>query len=138
MIVKRLRERNSWSQEQLAQLAGISLRTVQRVEAGNKASLETLKALASVFETDISKLTEEITVIDKDSEHWKSEPFYIRFFLWGVKSRKKLVMMEYFLILMGFVTWFTFEERDITTPMAFMFAYINAKLIAYIDKRGYW
>ena len=65
MIIKRIRKQKGWSQEQLAALCGLSLRTIQRVEAGNKASLETLTSLASVLETDISKLTEEIIVIDK-------------------------------------------------------------------------
>jgi transcriptional regulator with XRE-family HTH domain len=65
MIIKKLRQTLNWSQEQLAIMCGVSIGTIQRVEAGNKASLETLKPLASVFET--SKLTEEITVIDKQT-----------------------------------------------------------------------
>ena len=67
MIVKTLRVKNNWSQEQLATLSGLSLRTIQRVEAGNKASLETLKSLASVFEINLLKLTEVITVLDKNT-----------------------------------------------------------------------
>lgn len=45
MLVKRLRTQRSWSQEQLAEYSGLSVRTIQRVESGNKASLETLKCL---------------------------------------------------------------------------------------------
>ncbi|EKF9685974.1 helix-turn-helix transcriptional regulator, partial [Vibrio cholerae] len=67
-MIKKLRERKNWSQEQLATMSGLSVRTIQRIESGNKASIESLKSLASVFEVDISKLLEEITVIDKDSE----------------------------------------------------------------------
>lgn len=59
MIVKKLRDKKGWSQEHLAVISGLSLRTIQRVEAGNSASVETLKSLASVFELDISKLTEK-------------------------------------------------------------------------------
>ena len=68
MIVKKLRDRNGWTQEQLAECCDLNVRTIQRVESGKKASLETLHSLASVFEVDISKLTEEITVIDKEAE----------------------------------------------------------------------
>ena len=65
MIVKKLRDRNGWTQEQLAECCDLNVRTIQRVESGKKASLETLHSLASVFEVDISTLTEEIAVIDK-------------------------------------------------------------------------
>ena len=63
MIIKQLRDRRGWTQEQLAECCGLNVRTIQRVESGNKASLETLQSLASVFEVNISTLTEEITVL---------------------------------------------------------------------------
>ncbi len=78
-MIKKLRERKNWSQEQLATMSGLSVRTIQRIESGNKASIESLKSLASVFEVDISKLLEEITVIDKDSEYWKEHPRWFKF-----------------------------------------------------------
>jgi len=138
MIVNKLRERNNWSKEQLAQLAGVSLRTVQRVEAGNKASLETLKSLASVFEVELSRLTEDIVVIDKESEHWKNEPWFIRLFSHGVKKRSHLMAIEYFLLAIGIASWVSFEQMEIVTPLSFFLAYTNAKLVAYIDSRAYW
>lgn len=138
MIVKKLRAKNNWSQEQLAQFAGLSLRTIQRVEAGSKASLETLKSLASVFEVELSKLTEEIIVIDKNSNEWKSEPWYIRLLLLEVKKRSYMVAIEYFLLALGIVSWVVFQPLTLTTPIAFLGAYINLKLLAYIDGKGYW
>ena len=54
--VRRLREQRAWSQEQLAELAGLSVRTVQRVETGNGASLETRMALAAAFGVDAAAL----------------------------------------------------------------------------------
>ena len=48
--VKELREKRAWSQEQLAGIAGISLRTVQRIESGKPASFESLKTIASAFD----------------------------------------------------------------------------------------
>ena len=114
MIVKRLRERRNWSQEQLAQISGLSLRTVQRVEAGNRASLETLKALSSVLETDISILTEEIMVIDKNSEQWRAEPLPIRVLLWGVNKRgREWLVIEILMVLVGIASWIVFEHRQI-------------------------
>ena len=47
--VRRLREAQAWSQEQLAAVAGVSVRTVQRVEAESHASMETCMALAIAF-----------------------------------------------------------------------------------------
>ena len=39
--------------------AGVRSRTIQRIENGKKASLETLKCLAAVFETTVSELLKE-------------------------------------------------------------------------------
>ncbi len=49
-IVRRLREQRAWSQEQLAEIAGVSVRTVQRVETGGSGSLDTRMALAAALE----------------------------------------------------------------------------------------
>ncbi|MFG0834400.1 2TM domain-containing protein [Aeromonas bivalvium] len=58
MIVRKLRLQRGWSQDQLATLSGLSVRTVQRIEGGQAPGLESLKALAAVFELDISQLQE--------------------------------------------------------------------------------
>ncbi len=54
--IKRWREERQWSQEHLAELAGIGLRTLQRVEKGEGASRDTLMALAAAFDVDVSAL----------------------------------------------------------------------------------
>ncbi len=59
MQVQKLRLKRGWSQQQLAELSGLSVRTIQRIEGGQAASTETLKSLASVFEIDFSELTSE-------------------------------------------------------------------------------
>ena len=138
MIVKKLREKNNWSQEQLARLAGVSLRTIQRVEAGNKASLETLKSLASVFEIELSKLTEVIAMLDKNCTEWKAEPWFIKFFLFGSTKRSHMLVSEYTLLAIGIIAWLMFKTIELTTPIAFLFAYLNSKLVSYIDEKGYW
>ncbi len=45
-----LRMARQWSQEQLAELSGLNLRTIQRLESGAKVSIESLRALAAVLE----------------------------------------------------------------------------------------
>ena len=62
MIIRKLRLEKCWSQEQLAEFSGLSVRTIQRVERGQKPSLETLKSLAAVFEIDANDLTTENTM----------------------------------------------------------------------------
>jgi transcriptional regulator with XRE-family HTH domain len=62
MLIQKLRLKRGWSQEQLAQASGLSARTIQRIEAGQPASTETLKSLAAVFEVDFSTLNPEPTM----------------------------------------------------------------------------
>ena len=59
MIVRKLRLERGWSQEQLAQMSGLNIRTIQRIERGQNAGLESLKSLAAVFEIDLSQLQPE-------------------------------------------------------------------------------
>jgi transcriptional regulator with XRE-family HTH domain len=56
--MRNLREERSWSQERLADAAGLSLRTVQRVEREGNASAETRLALAGAFGVDVGTLSE--------------------------------------------------------------------------------
>ncbi len=59
MSVQKHRLKHGWSQQQLADASGLSVRTVQRIEAGYPASTESLKSLAAVFEVDFSTLNPE-------------------------------------------------------------------------------
>lgn len=54
--IRDLRLARSWSQETLAEHAGISLRTVQRVETEGIASLTTQRSIAAALQADISEL----------------------------------------------------------------------------------
>ena len=65
MIVRKLRLEKGWSQEQLAEMSGLRVRTVQRIERGQNPSLESLKSLAAVFETEVSCLTTEADMSDQ-------------------------------------------------------------------------
>lgn len=57
--VKQLRLKRAWSQEQLAELSSLSTRTIQRIENNEVPGLETLSALAAVFNVSVSELTAE-------------------------------------------------------------------------------
>lgn len=137
MIVKKLRDKNGWSQEQLAEYSGLNVRTIQRVESGQKASIETLKCLASVFELDISKLTEEITVIDKEAEKWIKLPWWFRVNMFGVNSRRHVQVTEFTLLTIAFGSWFL-KPDIITTPSFFLAAYLTSWIIRYGDKNDAW
>jgi transcriptional regulator with XRE-family HTH domain len=56
MELKQLRLEKGWSQQQLADISGVSSRTIQRLESGENPGMETLKALAAVFEVPFTKL----------------------------------------------------------------------------------
>ena len=67
MSIQQRRIDRGWSQEELAMHAGVSARTIQRIETGQRASLETLKCLAAVFETSVSELVQEQTMTNTAS-----------------------------------------------------------------------
>ncbi len=58
MLIQKYRLQRGWSQEQLAELSGLSARTIQRLERGQTPSLDSLNALAAVFDVDLSRLQE--------------------------------------------------------------------------------
>ncbi len=59
MIIRKLRLQKGWSQEHLSEISGLSSRTIQRIERGHKASLESLNALSAVFEVNLDELQQE-------------------------------------------------------------------------------
>ena len=63
-LIKKLRNERSWSQDQLASISGLSLRTIQRVEREGTCSLESKKALAAAFEMNATNLEINTTVIN--------------------------------------------------------------------------
>lgn len=79
MILKELRISRHLSQEQLAQMSGLNIRTIQRIESGQNASVESLKCLASALEVEISTLNQEIFKMDKSSDNWKKLPPLLKF-----------------------------------------------------------
>ena len=74
MIVRKLRLQRGWSQEHLAQLSGLNIRTIQRIERGQGAGLESMKSLAAVFEVPYSDLqTQDEPMNSKSSNTYASD-----------------------------------------------------------------
>ncbi len=74
MNIQQRRLEKGWSQEELARHSGLSTRTIQRIEGGQKAGLESLKCLAAVFETSISALMQEQTMTSPEQADQPKQP----------------------------------------------------------------
>ena len=141
-MIKKLRKQHHYSQEQLATLAGVSLRTIQRIESGHSASLETLKSLAAVFEIEIELLTGEISVIDKNTEEWASAPLWVQFGFWGIRDRKVAFRFEILSLILGAIGVMAgFAENAeyfLLGAACFGAAYLYAIQIRWVDNKGIW
>lgn len=82
MILKQIRISKRISQEQLAQMSGLNVRTIQRIESGANASMESQKCLAAALNVTIDTLNQENIVMDKSSENWKNLPLILK--IWFV------------------------------------------------------
>jgi len=75
-LLKKLRKEKAWPQDQLAEISGLSLRTIQRIEKTGNASLESKKAIASAFGIKTNELDENennSAITDEEAEN-----FYFR------------------------------------------------------------
>lgn len=62
-----LRQNAGWTQERLASESGVGLRTIQRLEAGSDASLETLSLVAEALRVPVRELFASVDSPDFDS-----------------------------------------------------------------------
>ncbi|KVN38428.1 XRE family transcriptional regulator [Burkholderia stagnalis] len=76
LCIRLFREMRQWSQEQLAAISGLNVRTIQRVEQGLSASLDTRRALANAFEfEDIDALNKPFTIPSEEEFKAAKEKF---------------------------------------------------------------
>ncbi len=68
--IKNWRKERCWSQEHLADLSGISIRTIQRVENGGVAAPDSAQSLAAAFGVDAT-----VFMIDAVEEMDRTEDF---------------------------------------------------------------
>lgn len=146
MILKQLRIGRHLSQEQLAQMSGLNVRTVQRIESGHNASLESLKCLAAVLEVDVDTLNREAYTMDKDSAGWQNLPFWLKcwFFLnflsvrtiRAVATRIQVVshLFGFVFCLLGFLNEAALAGGLILLANAYLFALLTWQG----DKYGIW
>ncbi|AGO54624.1 putative DNA-binding protein [Serratia plymuthica 4Rx13] len=101
--IRQLRLEKGWSQEQLATIAGLSTRTVQRIENGEQASLDTLTAIAAALGLLVSDLSQAAPP-DNDNQ---SEQAIRR----QVEAEGKLLSMAVRFAIVGLflfaINWFT-------------------------------
>ena len=76
VCIKVFRDARQWTQEQLAVIAGLNVRTVQRVELGWPAGPDTCRALASAFDfLDIDALNKPFAIPPEDELKAAQEQF---------------------------------------------------------------
>ena len=85
-LILAYREAHGWSQEVLAELAGLTSRTVQRVEAAEPSSLDTRRALARAFGLeDIDTFTRPREFMTPEGAAHAKEDFDRRFIILEVE-----------------------------------------------------
>lgn len=67
-VVRETRVSKGWTQQQLSEVSGLSLRTIQRVESQGQGSLETCNALCAVFEIPRENLLQKETNENDDAK----------------------------------------------------------------------
>ena len=146
MILKELRISQHLSQDQLAQMSGLNIRTIQRIESGNNASIESLKCLAAALEVDVSTLNQEKFIMDKKSDNWRALPFILKCwfvfnFLQSRPSRKSASRVE----AIGHLSGFSFccfgiinEAALVGGLLMLSTAYLYHWLKYQGDKHGIW
>ncbi len=146
MILKELRISRHLSQEQLAQMSGLNVRTIQRIESGHKASVESLKCIAAVLEVDIQTLTQERVMMDKNSDVWKNLPlwlkwwFFINYFTFKPTRKstiRGMVFCHFFGFLLCAVAWI--DPKALPGGLVLLVtAYFFHFLARQVEKYGVW
>ena len=100
MDLKKIRLERNWSQDQLADITGVSTRTIQRIENDNPPSLETLKALAAGLDMSVEELKDQAASEPQsgDDDQVETGGFALAFKDWQG-------FMLHVAIFMGVITW---------------------------------
>jgi len=102
--VKKMREERAWPQEQLAAVSGVSVRTIQRIERGDPASFESLKAIATAFKVDVRELLdaapalhlpqERSPVPSMNSDYWHGDSLRLEKWLEELRQEQNRAAQE--------------------------------------------
>jgi transcriptional regulator with XRE-family HTH domain len=86
-IIKEFRAKRALTQEHLAQLSEVNIRTIQRLESSGACSKDNLRAVAEAFDTDVKQLIEE-------AEARKALNSYVLQFFEEIASTSVLVNLQ--------------------------------------------
>lgn len=137
MFIKNLRQKNHLSQEQLAQLSGLSLRTIQRVESGHRISYASLRSLAAALNINVDKLEQELYSMDKIITEYNDFPLWLRLYLgsgWFTATRSEFKKTEVFFLILGAIltgVWIVTSLMDIPVYRIAMFGALSCFFGAY-------
>lgn len=111
MFLKLLRQDKGYSQERLAEISGLSLRTIQRVEAGHRVGYPSMRVLAATFEIDVDELERELYAMNTNNNEYRELPLSVRLMMgkgWYCARRQQNLNFERFCLLVGgsfFLLW---------------------------------
>jgi transcriptional regulator with XRE-family HTH domain len=144
MLIRKLRENRGLSQEQLAEAARLSLRTIQRVEAGHRVSYASLRALAATFDVNVDSLEQELYAMNTSKGDYIEKPLWVRLVLSLPSLRRldrpSLTRHEVSLVAYAFFAYATsfiipridFAFWNLTTVDAMHFSAFSALFGAYV------
>ena len=144
MLMRKLRLDKGFSQEQLAEATGLSLRTVQRVEAGHRVSYASLRALATVLDINVDSLERELYAMNTPNEEFIEKPLWVRLMLSlpSLSGLNRASLIRHELSLVGyaifafFVSFFlprvSFGFWNLTTTDTLHLSAFSALFVAYV------
>lgn len=147
-----MREQRHLSQEKVAELSGLSLRTVQRLEAGHRVSYASLRALAKSFEINVDLLEQELYAMKNSADDFVEIPRWIRALnAWPFEgsrlSRKEVHAVEVLCIVMAVIVFaVSFLVTSEATAnivragaaVAFAAAYLVTVFVRILDSYNLW
>jgi transcriptional regulator with XRE-family HTH domain len=104
--LRQLRESNAWSQSHLAEVSGVSMRTIQRIEKTGIVSPESAKCICAAFDIRFDELTAD----DSDLISEPSLADSLKFKVTGMDKKAALVsFIVAFMIAYGIAISMGFE-----------------------------
>ena len=74
MDVREARQARGWSQEELAERSGLSVRTIQRIETGGRPGLASARLLADALEVDVAEIMASGPGAEQTTPRWDDAP----------------------------------------------------------------
>lgn len=114
--LKQERNKRAWSQEHLAEVTGLGLRTIQRIESSGMASNESIASIATVFEMTVAQF------IVETPPACNAEPgFFRKYRLWLTLAIVMVVQM--------------ISPPQLTPALACLWVWVVVEAIAHINSR---